>query len=68
MNPTLDSKDILIRTLPTPNPYAIKFVLNVSLKDDGKASFNTSEEAANLPLVHDLLLDGVVLCPYDLVQ
>lgn len=60
MNPTLDAKDILIRTLPTPNPYAIKFVINASFKDDGKASFSTPEEAADLPLVRDLFsIDGV---------
>jgi len=54
MNATLDPKDILIRTLPTPNPYAMKFVINASFKDEGKASFNTIEEAADLPLVRDL--------------
>jgi Fe-S cluster biogenesis protein NfuA len=60
MNPTLDAKDILIRTLPTPNPYAMKFVINASFKDEGKASFHTAEEAADLPLVRDLFdIDGV---------
>ena len=60
MNATLDAKDILIRTLPTPNPYAMKFVINASFKDDGKATFNTPEEAADLPLVRDLFaIEGV---------
>ena len=60
MNPTLDAKDLLIRTLPTPNPYAMKFVINSSLKDEGKASFNTADEAADLPLVRDLFaIEGV---------
>jgi Fe-S cluster biogenesis protein NfuA len=50
----LDPKDLLIRTLPTPNPYAIKFVINASFKDDGKATFNMPEEAGELTLVRDL--------------
>ncbi len=50
----VDPKDILIRTLPTPNPFAIKFVINSSFKDDGKASFSSVEESEGLPLVRDL--------------
>lgn len=60
MSTVLDPNDVLIRTLPTPNPYAMKFVLNVSLKNEGKATFNTPEEAENLPLVRDMFaIDGV---------
>jgi Fe-S cluster biogenesis protein NfuA len=60
MTPALDSKDLLIRTLPTPNPYALKFVINASFKDDGKATFNTAEECADLPMVRDLFaIEGV---------
>lgn len=54
MSSALDAKDLLIRTLPTPNPYALKFVINSSFKDEGKATFNTAEESADLPLVRDL--------------
>ena len=54
MNTALDTKDLLVRTLPTPNPYALKFVINASFKDEGKATFNTPEEASDLPLVRDL--------------
>jgi Fe-S cluster biogenesis protein NfuA len=54
MSAALEPKDILIRTLPTPNPYALKFVINTSFKDEGKATFNTAEECAELPLVRDL--------------
>ena len=50
----IDSKDILIRTLPTPNPYALKFVLNLPLKREGKATFQSAAEAETLPLVRDL--------------
>lgn len=60
MNPTLDSKDLLIRTLPTPNPYALKFVLNAPFKEEGKATFNTQSECGDLPLVRDLFaIEGV---------
>lgn len=54
MNMAIESKDIMLRTLPTPNPNALKFVINTSFKDDGKATFNTAAEAPELPLVRDL--------------
>ena len=50
----IEKKDILIRMLSTPNPYALKFVLNVSLKDTGRASFYSKQETAHLPLFHSL--------------
>lgn len=56
----IDGKDLLIRTLPTPNPYALKFVINASFKDEGKATFNMAAECEELPLVRDLFaVDGV---------
>ena len=56
----LDAKDLLIRTLPTPNPFALKFVLNAAFKEEGKATFNSPAECADLPLVHDLFsVEGV---------
>ncbi len=70
MNPTqppsgpgpskLDAKDLLIRTLPTPNPFALKFVLNAAFKEEGKASFSTVEECEDLPMVRDFFtVEGV---------
>ena len=57
---TIDPKDLLIRTLPTPNPFAMKFVINASFKNEGKATFNVPEEAPDLPLVRDLFsIEGV---------
>jgi Fe-S cluster biogenesis protein NfuA len=56
----LDAKDLLIRTQATPNPFAMKYILNVSLKDDGKATFFAAVEAEDLPLVRDIFaIDGV---------
>ena len=54
MNTALDEKDILVRALPTPNPYALKFIINQPLKREGKATFSSPIEAETLPLVRDL--------------
>lgn len=60
MNETVDNSELLIRTMPTPNPYALKFVINSSFKNDGKATFNSAAEAEDLPLVRDLFaIEGV---------
>jgi Fe-S cluster biogenesis protein NfuA len=57
---TMEMNNLLIRTLPTPNPYAMKFVINAPFKEEGKATFNTPEECADLPLVRDLFaIEGV---------
>lgn len=58
--PTIESKDILIRKQATPNPYAFKFVLNIPLTREEKATFYNPVEAENLPLVKDLFsIDGM---------
>lgn len=60
MSTTLNSAEILIRTLPTPNPWAIKFVINGPFKEEGKATFNSPLECEDLPLVRDLFgIEGV---------
>ena len=60
MNTTIDSTDLLIRSLPTPNPFALKFVINAPFKTEGKATFNSPLEAEDMPLVRDLFsIDGV---------
>jgi Fe-S cluster biogenesis protein NfuA len=57
---TLGAEDVLVRTQLTPNPYALKFVINAPVKTDGKATFSSSVEAEGLPLVYNLfLVDGV---------
>lgn len=50
----LSPEDVLIRMWRTPNPYALKFTLNVPLKQTGKATFHSPEEAPKLPLIHSL--------------
>ena len=50
----LSSKDILVRVLTTPNPLALKLVVNFPLKTEGKASFTKKEEVSHLPLLFHL--------------
>lgn len=50
----IEKKDMLIRMLTTPNPYALKFVLNLPLKNKGRATFYSKEDCLNLPLFHSL--------------
>ena len=52
--------EVLIKTQPTPNPNAIKFVVNAPIKIEGKATFTNKEEAQPLRLAEDLFaIDGV---------
>ena len=50
----IDSKDVLIRMLITPNPYALKFVLNVPLKNKGRATFYNKLDCEKLRLFYSL--------------
>lgn len=50
----IDSKDVLVRMLTTPNPYALKFILNVPLKNRGRASFYNKKDCSDFPLFHSL--------------
>jgi NFU1 iron-sulfur cluster scaffold homolog, mitochondrial len=43
-------EDILIRAQDTPNPSAIKFIINFALKSAGNATFTSQEQCAHLPL------------------
>ncbi len=52
--------DILVRTQSTPNPLAIKFVVNCPIKAEGKATFVSQEDAKQLRLAEDLFsINGV---------
>ena len=43
-----------IITSPTPNPDALKFIINTEVKTDGKITFKNKEEAKGLDLVDTL--------------
>lgn len=47
-------EDVLVRAQETPNPSAIKFIVNYALKSVGNATFKSKEEAYELPLVASL--------------
>ncbi len=46
--------EILVRVQPTPNPNALKFVVNVPVKAQGKATFSRPSEAVGIRLAEDL--------------
>ncbi len=48
--------DVLVRTQATPNPLAIKFVVNAPVKIEGKATITNPEEAMGVKLAEDLFL------------
>ena len=48
--------DILVRTQLTPNPLAIKFIVNTPIKIEGKVTFKNKEEAKALKLAEDLFM------------
>lgn len=55
-----NNTDIMVRVLPTPNPNALKFVVNRDVKTSGKATFTRPSEATGLRLATDLFeIDGV---------
>ncbi len=46
--------EIVVRVQPTPNPNALKFVVNVPVKNEGKATFSRPSEAVGIRLAEDL--------------
>ena len=46
--------DILVKTQSTPNPLAIKFIVNAPIKINGKATFKNKKEAEVLSLTESL--------------
>lgn len=53
-------QDIMVRVQPTPNPNALKFVVNVPVKNEGKATFSRPSEATGVRLAADLfMIEGV---------
>jgi len=48
------AQDVMVRVQSTPNPNAMKFIVNSDLKKEGKATFNTTQDAEGLPLVESV--------------
>lgn len=58
--PTLSPDDVLIRPQQTPNPMAMKFVVNQALKMEGKATLTAPEDIPNLKIAEGLFsIQGV---------
>ena len=54
------AQDVKVRAQLTPNPKALKFITNKTIKADGKATFNSPAESEKHLLFYDLfLIDGV---------
>lgn len=51
---SISPEDILIRAQDTPNPNAIKFIVNFSLKTKGNATYTAPQQCPHLPLVASL--------------
>ncbi|MDZ4660260.1 MAG: NifU family protein [Pseudomonadota bacterium] len=50
MNP----QEFLIRVQPTPNPQALKFIMNEVVKTEGKATFTSAVEANGIQMARDI--------------
>ena len=50
MNP----QEFLIRVQPTPNPQALKFIMNEVVKSEGKATFTSAAEASAVQMARDI--------------
>ena len=50
----MDAKDLQILVQSTPNPNALKFVLNTKVKTDGKVTYKNAEECHTNPLARAL--------------
>jgi NFU1 iron-sulfur cluster scaffold homolog, mitochondrial len=56
----VNNTEIMVRVQPTPNPNALKFVVNKTVKNTGKATFTRPSEATGIRLATDLFeIDGV---------
>jgi len=51
MSQNTTATEILVKSQETPNPLAIKFVVNQVLKENGKVTFMSSDQAEPYPLV-----------------
>lgn len=57
----ISSEDVLVRAQLTPNPHALKFIVNHPLKKTGKVTYRTLGEAEGIILVEDVFnLENIV--------
>lgn len=51
----VQEKKLQIRIQPTPNPSALKFILNTKVKADGKATFTSRDQCEGVRLAYELM-------------
>ena len=56
----INKEDILVRVMRTPNPLAVKVVVNFPVKEEGKAYFTSKEEAKGFDLFSHLFEVGKI--------
>ena len=57
----MTAKEVMIRAQRTPNPHAMKFIVNQPLKKTGKVTYRSLEEANGLSMVEDIFnLENIV--------
>ena len=57
---SISSENILVRVMRTPNPLAVKLVVNFPVKTEGKVSFINKNELSDIPLLSNLFdISGV---------
>lgn len=60
MTDEITPEDVKVRPQPTPNPHAVKFIINKPVKIEGKVSYRTAEEAKHVPLAMSVFdLDNI---------
>lgn len=57
----MSTAEVMIRSQKTPNPHAMKFIINQPLKRTGKVTYRSAEEASGLSIVEDIFnLENIV--------
>ena len=54
MTDALTPDEVKVRPQPTPNPHAIKFIINKPVKLEGKVSYRNDMDADGVPMVEDV--------------
>jgi len=57
----MSTQEVMIRAQRTPNPHAMKFIINQPLKKSGKVTYRSHDEAAGVAMVEDIFnLENIV--------
>jgi Fe-S cluster biogenesis protein NfuA len=51
----VSGQKLRVKVQPTPNPDAKKFILNIDVRREGKATFNDPNNCSHVPLAEELL-------------